>query len=59
MEPEKKIYCPLQSHPQSDGMCSKEKCRWWSIPGDCCVIEQIADIFFDIHNELELLRKQR
>jgi len=59
MEDEKKIYCPMVSHPKGDGLCDKEKCRWWRIPGDCCVIEQIADIFSDIHSELELLRTQR
>jgi len=59
MREEKQILCPLQSHPQSDGLCTKEKCRWWRDPGNCCVIEQLADIFFDIHSELELLRTQR
>jgi len=24
-----KKYCPINSHPKSDGMCKKEKCAWW------------------------------
>ena len=59
MSQERGIYCPIDNHPQSDGSCKGPKCRWWRIPGDCCVIEQIADIFSDIHSELELLRTQR
>ena len=51
--------CPKRFHPDGDGSCIKEKCRWWRIPADCCVIEETADIFSNIHIELELLRTQR
>jgi len=53
------IFCPMGNHPQSNGLCTGHKCRWWRIPADCCVIEEIIDIFSNIHIELELLRTQR
>ena len=37
-------YCPVNSHPKSDGMCKKEKCAWWDILARDCAITVIAKL---------------
>ena len=45
-------YCPINSHPQSDGMCQKGKCEWWvkrigGINIEACSIRVLAEnVFF-------------
>ena len=36
-------YCPINSHPKSDGMCKKEKCAWWSESTEDCAILMIGN----------------
>jgi len=49
----KKKYCPVNSHPKSDGMCKKEKCEWWirrmgGINIEVCSIRVLAENLFFI-----------
>ena len=45
--------CPINSHPQSDGMCQKEKCALWTSERWGCVFQLIAYELSNIHNDLE------
>ncbi len=38
----KEKYCPINSHPQSDGMCQKEKCAWWNSSEKNCAVSMLA-----------------
>ena len=38
-----KKYCPINSHPQSDGMCHKEKCALWNSQVNICGILLIGN----------------
>jgi len=52
-----KKYCPINSHPKSDGMCKKEKCVWWilelgGISIATCSIKVLAENLFFIQGYL-------
>jgi len=45
-----KKYCPINSHPKSDGMCKEKKCALWMWGENCCSLKSIAEDLNHISN---------
>jgi hypothetical protein len=46
-------FCPINAHPQSDGMCKKVKCQWWA-GGHGCIVHVLARALCDIRDRTSI-----